>query len=189
MANDYSTLVAIRARLALAVGDTAEDAILSANLEAASRGIDLLTDRTYYAATSTRYYNATSLSGPVLNLGTDLLTVTTLTNGDGTALAAASYVLQPRNYPPYRTLRLKSNFAWTFTDADSEISVAGTWGSYSSVPANIAEACILLTLRLFRRKDSPLGILGFGDLGNVVRVGKLDPDVMALLPAPRAWVV
>ena len=43
------------------------------------------------------------------------------------------------------------------------------------------DLAVLLGLRLFKRLDSPLGVLGVGpDLG-VVRVGRIDADVQAIL--------
>jgi hypothetical protein len=59
------------------------------------------------------------------------------------------------------------------------VQVTGTWG-WSSVPVAIKQATILLAMRQFKRYDSPLGVAGFGDLG-AIRVGKLDPDVDALV--------
>jgi hypothetical protein len=44
------------------------------------------------------------------------------------------------------------------------------------------EACLLHAARLYRRRDSIDGTLGFGDMG-VVRVGRTDADVMSLYDA------
>jgi hypothetical protein len=37
-----------------------------------------------------------------------------------------------------------------------------------------------MSLRQFKRYDSPLGAAGFGDLG-VIRVSRFDPDIEALI--------
>ena len=37
-----------------------------------------------------------------------------------------------------------------------------------------------MSLRQYKRYDSPLGVAGMGDLG-AIRVGKFDPDMMMLL--------
>lgn len=69
----------------------------------------------------------------VLWLGdADLLSVDSLTNGDGTSISSTSYWLEPRNKKPYRYIRLKSDESWVF-NTDGEISVAGSWG-YSTGP-------------------------------------------------------
>jgi len=59
------------------------------------------------------------------------------------------------------------------------VQVTGTWG-WSSVPTAIKQATIMSATRLYKRYDSPLGVLGFGDLG-VVRISRIDPDIASLL--------
>jgi hypothetical protein len=49
----------------------------------------------------------------------------------------------------------------------------------TTVPDRAHEACLLHAARLYRRRDSIDGTIGFGDLG-VVRVGRVDADVDAL---------
>ncbi|HMA77619.1 MAG TPA: phage gp6-like head-tail connector protein, partial [Candidatus Paceibacterota bacterium] len=59
------------------------------------------------------------------------------------------------------------------------VQVTGTFG-FTSIPVAIQQATLLLTLRQYRRYDSPLGVAGFDDMG-VVRVGRIDPDVQKLI--------
>jgi len=75
----------------------------------------------------------------VLWLGdADLLSVSALTNGDGSVLSSTSYWLEPRNNgstgngKPFAYVRLRSDAAWSF-DTDGEIAVTGNWG-YSTGP-------------------------------------------------------
>lgn len=49
----------------------------------------------------------------------------------------------------------------------------------TDLPDRAHQACLLHAARLYRRRDSIDGTLGFGDLG-VVRVGRTDADVDAL---------
>ena len=58
--------------------------------------------------------------------------------------------------------------------------MAGVFGYSAAVPDAVKQACIILSMRQFKRYDSPLGVAGFGDIG-VMRVGRVDPDVAALL--------
>ena len=53
------------------------------------------------------------------------------------------------------------------------------------LPDSAHEACLFHAARLYRRRDSIDGTLGFGDMG-VVRVGRFDADIEALyaLDAP-----
>lgn len=51
---------------------------------------------------------------------------------------------------------------------------------WSAVPDEVVQATILKAAALFRRKDAPFGVAGFGELG-VVRISRADPDVVELL--------
>jgi hypothetical protein len=62
---------------------------------------------------------------------------------------------------------------------EATVQVVGTFG-WASVPAAIKQAAILLSLRQYRRYDSPLGVAGFDDV-SVIRVGRVDPDVQRLI--------
>lgn len=55
------------------------------------------------------------------------------------------------------------------------------------VSAKAFEATLLLAARLYRRRDSLDGTIGWGDMG-VVRVGRVDPDVEALIGGDM-WTV
>jgi hypothetical protein len=62
---------------------------------------------------------------------------------------------------------------------EATVQVTGVYG-WASIPKAIKQATLLLSLRQFKRYDSPLGVAGFGDIG-VVRVGRFDPDVESLV--------
>jgi hypothetical protein len=49
----------------------------------------------------------------------------------------------------------------------------------STLPDSAALACTMHAGRLYRRRDSVDGTIGFGDLG-AIRVGRVDPDIEAL---------
>ena len=58
---------------------------------------------------------------------------------------------------------------------------------YSYPVAN--EAALLIAARLFRRKDTPLGVMGSPDLGYVRLSAKEDADATALLaPLVKHWM-
>ena len=64
------------------------------------------------------------------------------------------------------------------------MKITGTWG-WSEVPAPVTQACIIQAARIYKRNDSPTGVMGFGDMG-IIRVGtQLDPDVKQLLEPYR----
>jgi hypothetical protein len=64
------------------------------------------------------------------------------------------------------------------TTADT-VRITARWG-YPAVPAQIELATRLQAARLYRRKDSPQGVIASPDFGGI-RVSRFDPDVRALL--------
>jgi hypothetical protein len=141
---------------------TSDNPLLQEAIESAQSYIEDQTNRKFEAETDTRYYDRSALdpdNSKLLNLyGDDLLTVTTLTNGDSssTAIAAANYWLVPRNSgPPYHGILLKTDISdyWEW-DTDYWVTVAGTWGYSTTPPYDIRRACILLASYFFRQKDS-----------------------------------
>lgn len=188
--NGYCTLAELRARAGItATLDTTDDTTMEAVIESVSRAIDNYTRRTFYARTETRLFDVPT--GRELMLDDDLLTVSTLTNGDTTTVTSGDYQLLPLNTTPKYAIRLKqsSSVSWqSDTNGNDEgvISIAGTWGYTSTTPKPIHEACLIQSHRIFKRKDSPYGIAGIID-GQTVSLKKgFDPDVeMLLLPYVR----
>ena len=165
--------------------DLTDDRTIEQTVEAASRVIDgLCNGRTFYARTETRLFDVPF--GRELKVDDDLLTITTLTNGDSTVLTTTDYYLWPRNVSPKRKIVLKesSNYVWTFDSSgntEGAISVVGTWGYASSAPADIAEACRILCYRYFKRKDAPFGVMGAASMGQLRMIAENDPDVLAVV--------
>ncbi len=59
---------------------------------------------------------------------------------------------------------------------------------WSAIPDEVEQAAVLRATAIFKRKESPQGIAGFGDFG-AIRIGRQDPDVVALLsPFQRVMV-
>jgi len=141
----YAPIDDLKAHLKIDDDDTTDDLLLRDLLEAYTARMDVETGRNFEARTATRYYEADSLDGDTLRVN-DLLTITTLTNGDssGTTIPSTEYWLTPRNEgPPYDGIRLKSTSTYYWeVDVDYWISVAGTWGWSATPPADIAQACI-----------------------------------------------
>jgi len=128
---EYCTVTELRATYLKATG-TGDDVLLLGMIRAISRDIDDLTVKRHHPRLETRYFSL-PYDGQ-LDFGENwLLGVTTLTNGDGDAIASTDYNLQPRNDTPYHALRLKdsSSVVWA-PDADGNvddvIALAGVWG-------------------------------------------------------------
>lgn len=145
----------------LDIDGTGDNPLLQQAIQAAQVYIESQTNRRFEAATATRYYARAAVDhgdSYLLHLDGELYSVTTLTNGDtaGTAIAAADYWLEPRNYgPPYHAIRLKTGEGvyWEF-DEDCWVSVAGAWGYSTSAPYDIRRACTILAAYFYRQKDA-----------------------------------
>jgi hypothetical protein len=185
----YCTLAGLRAYLGIT--ETDDDDLLQGFISHAQQMIDKDRNRSFEALTATKYYTYADVSGSVLWLGADLLTVTTLSNGDASAteIPAAGYWLQPRNETPKVAIKLKSSYYWT-VDADCEIAVAGTWGYSTEAPADIQLACMRLAAYLYRGRDSQVFDVTADPTMGVITVPKGMPqDVRVILDRyPRRMV-
>jgi len=182
----YATLSELKSYLGIDV--TTDDFLLAQFLELAQGVIDGYCGRTFEAVTATKYFTSGDVDGRFLLLwGEDLLTVTTLTNGDGVAISSANYRLEPRNETRKYGIRLDNDTDWEFTDTDSEIAVAGTWGWSISAPGDIKHACIRLAAFMYRQKDTSSDIdraLVTGD-GVTIMPSSIPADVKAILSTYR----
>lgn len=186
--NGYCTLAEYYARNGefTAGADTGRDGIIEAMIEAASRWIDRHTQRKFYASSETRYF--TARCGYEVRVP-DLLSVTTLkTDEDGdrtyeTTWATTDYDLMPYNYTPYQWIEITPNGNNVFPLLRKGIEIAGSWGYASTTPDDINEACLLLSARLYKRKDTTFGILGNTRLGQVTMQVPKDEDIIGLLQA------
>lgn len=192
--NGYATLAEIRAWVGItSVSDTTDDTALEKCVEAASRLIDNETGRTFYARTETHYYDTPENARTLEIKDDDLLTVTTLTNGDGTTIAGTEYILYPRNCTPKYSIVIKATSSAYFTcdtagGTEGAITVLGTWGFCSTTPSLINRACLIQAARLFKRRDAVFGVAGSNAVGEAVMVWKLDPDVYNSIATYRVRV-
>jgi hypothetical protein len=156
--NGYATLAEFKAyAVPDGAADLADDAVIEDIIEAASRYIDGRTGRTFYSRTNeARKFNTPE--GRELWLDDDLQAITTLTNGDGSTIAASAYVLLPNNYSPKYAIKLRegNTIVWEEALADNSpeqaITVLGTWGFSSTAPDDIKTACIMIADAFYRRR-------------------------------------
>lgn len=145
--NGYATVAQFQRFKGITNADALDDAEIEAMIEEASRMIDAVCSRWFYAYSQTRYYDVPE--GRELFLeGDDLLTVTTLTNGDTTVLTTADYYLLPRNDSPKYAVVLKesSTYLWeedSSGNAEGAITIAGTWGFVSRAAADPQSARVI----------------------------------------------
>jgi hypothetical protein len=190
--NAYTTLAEVKS--ALRVTDTIDDALISVAIEAASREIDGYTERYFYnGGTAERLFLP---DDSFLTEIDDLISLTKLeTSSDGDAFdiewSSSEYQLEPLNGQvgglahPFTRVRAVDNKLFPVWDVKNTnaykatVKITGVWG-WPTVPKAINQAAILLSMRQFKRFDSPLGVAGFSDIG-AINITRVDPDVMALI--------
>jgi hypothetical protein len=192
LVNAYVSLADVKAALRIPSADVIDDPMLTSAINAASRQIDGACDRVFYSESGSRVYVPES---SILVKTDDILTITKLetSSGDGftVEIPATDFQLEPLNNRvggqvfPANRIRATGAFLFPVFNQrsvnldEATVRVTGTFG-FTPVPDAVKQAALLLSIRIFKRLDSPLAVAGFGDMG-VVRVGRTDPDVMALL--------
>jgi hypothetical protein len=146
--------------------------------------IDTHCRRQFTPTTETRTYDVPP--GVTLWLDKDLLSVTTLTNGDGVLIVPASYVLLPTNATPKQAIRLRDLATITWASSSSlgseqVISLVGSWGYASTVPGAILAAAVRTTAWLYKQRDAPFGMTARPEIGMVEVPTELPVDVKAIL--------
>lgn len=156
------------------IKDTLDDDLLELAVNAASRWIDGECQRRFYLddTTSARYYFAGT--GEDLEVD-DFDPGTAITVAIGETFATtltlnAGYFPVPLNAAvldrPYTALRRISN-CWPATSTGKPtVRVTAKWG-WPSVPDGIKQACLIQAADVFKQKDNPFGVAGFGDFGAV----------------------
>jgi hypothetical protein len=185
----YATLAQLKNMIT--VTDTDRDSQLADKLAAASRAIDNNTGRRFYldAAATARVINPTRRlvedeDGWHL-LIPDIGDVDALVVEVGRAGAWTNITAQVEAEPldaiaelkPVTSL-LKVGGTWP-AGAGRRVRVTARWG-WPAIPDGVHEATLILAARLFKRKDSPEGVLGSSEWG-VIRLSRTDPDVYGLI--------
>lgn len=191
--NGYATLAEVKA--ALRISDTIDDSLLETAIESASRLVDGYAGRNFYSSGSAVRYFAPDTA--VVTEIDDLISLTTLetsSNLDTTydiTWTSADYQLEPLNGKvdgltgwPSTRIRAVGNYLFGMNIGEACVKVTGVWG-WSAVPIAVKQATVIQASRIFKRLDSPLGVLSSPDLG-YIRVGtRLDPDVQQLVEPYR----
>jgi hypothetical protein len=198
--NGYATLN--EAKGFLSISDNVDDTLLENMIESASRSIDRIANRRFYldSTASARQYR---VSSPVILYTDDIgttsgLIVQTDDDGDGvfetTLTLNTDYIMDPLTAlslgRPFTQITIVSTsntfpiFPGLFQNGlRPGVQVTARFG-WPSVPDDINQACLILTADLYKRKDSPGGILGLGDLG-AIRMSPLGRDVTQIVRAYR----
>lgn len=194
LTNSYATVAELRTHLA----DTASGLsleILERALNASSRAVDHYCGRRFWAdaTTTTRTFDGTgrdvvyvddisTRTGVVVTSGTDGA------NFGTSWTIGTEFILEPRNadaaggagdaFAFWRLRALGGRF-WPAASYGPTVQVVAKFG-WSAIPPEANQATILKAAQLFKRKDAPFAVAGFGDFG-AVRISRNDPDVVDLL--------
>lgn len=164
------------------ISDLDDDEALENVVEAASRGIDVICHRRFYAVSETRTFRART---PHLCFVGDLLSVATLkTDSDGDRTyedtwATDDYDLLPENASldgePYLRIAVAPQGSYRFPLHAKGVQIAGSFGYSSTTPPAIKEACLRYAARIWMLRNAVLGIKGSTRLGEIT-VRKVPPD-------------
>lgn len=197
-ANQYATVDELKARFGH-INDTIDDYLIRKAIKAASRQIDKQCRRRFYADTTAtpRTFWRDSLWHCYVDefYTTTGLVVATDSDDDGvfeTTWAATDYLLEPLGGVvdgepgwPYNLIGAVESRTFPIGRRPG-VQVTAKWG-WAVIPDDIREATLLSAAELFKLKDAPFGVAGFGEFG-AVRI-RPNPVVTRLItPYRRALV-
>lgn len=183
----YVTVDEIRAEAQNgAVASTQWDAIYDAVADVVTEAIDEYCYRTFTVPTSAtaRTFRPNRTATEVDDLddiaNTTGLAVATDTQQSGsyTALASTEWAAETDRTGRVVAIRSTGYFPYSAVRPHT-IQVTARWG-WPATPEPIKRAALLWALRLVDRRQTPSGVMGFGEYGGI-RLGTIDPDVKALL--------
>jgi hypothetical protein len=196
--NGYTTLALLRQHLGYAAGDLLDDGLLEQAIEAASRMADghCLTRFFTTAADETRYYTAQTDRALRLCDGLDdILSVAAIaldSTGDrsySVTLATTDYDLLPANAllngRPYTRIELTPGCSHVLPLFPLAVKITGKFGYSSATPPMVQAACKILAAYMFKLKDSPLGIAGNTEIGEIISEPKVAKMVLQMLAPIR----
>lgn len=193
--NGYASLNDLKT--ALRIQDGVDDSLLEIALESASRMVDEYTMRNFYnAGSATRVFVPSDDDCVAIDDAVSIssIAVSTLLNKTFDQVwTTDDYQLEPLNgiadgLPGWPVTRIRAVGVWEFPyDSDDEIAtvqVTAVWG-WSAVPIAVKQATIIQAMRIFKRLDSPLGVISSPDTGYFRVSSRIDPDVAMLLNSYR----
>jgi hypothetical protein len=201
--NGYVTLAEFQNYTGMTTLTAAETSSIESAIEAASRSIDRIANRRFYAdsVAFARLYRPQDIYRLIVD---DISTTTDLAvnldaDGKGNYTDALTidvdFILDPVNAPskgrPYTMVTMVGSTGtstWPFpTSFRPSVQVTAKWG-WPSVPDDIVEACLILSADYMKRASSVGGVVGLSELG-AIRMSPLGRDIAAIVRAYRREVV
>lgn len=181
----YCSVAQLKSRFR--IGDGADDVELAGTITSASQWVNNYCNRYFWSGAAVRTYQPDSYY--CLDVD-DLVSVTSLktdASADGvfeTTWSASDYQLLPTNPSasgetwPYTEVSAVGSRTFPYSARRGTVEVSGVFG-WPAVPAPVVQATMLVASELFRLRDAPFGVAGFGEFG-AVRVRE-NPKVAELL--------
>lgn len=144
----YATFKEVKALAGIPSDDIDQDALINALLLTATDYLERRTGRWFVGATLAVVHDWQETRR--LKLNYDLLSVTSVVNGDGTTMSNANFLYYPLGGPPYGSILLVRTAAESFTYMDGPeqaITVTGLWGYSETPPPLIITACQTLVVQ------------------------------------------
>lgn len=200
--NGYTTVATFQSYTGMATITADETVNIEKAIESASRSIDRMTNRRFWAdANATaRQYRATDFYRLFVDdiSSTSGLIVKTDTGGDGTFETTLTlntdYILDPVNAPqlerPFTVVTMVGTTLFPSpVNLRPGVQVTAKFGWYNGTPPDdIEEACLILSTDLVKRASSVGGVLGLSELG-AIRMSPLGRDVQAMVRPYRREVL
>ena len=200
--NGYTTVATFQSYTGMSTITADETVNIEKAIESASRSIDRMTNRRFWAdANATaRQYRATDFYRLFVDdiSSTSGLIVKTDTGGDGTFETTLTlntdYILDPVNAPqlerPFTVVTMVGTTLFPSpVNLRPGVQVTAKFGWYNSIPPDdIEEACLILSTDLVKRASSVGGVLGLSELG-AIRMSPLGRDVQAMVRPYRREVL
>lgn len=141
------------------------------------------------ASDSTRRFDIGALCDGALQLDVPLISLTSLTNADGTTVNTATVRLYPLNAGHYWSIHmLGTGPGWQWVE-DGLFVVVGKWGWSVTPPTPVKEATIMLAAWLYKRYQAGLqDAANNAEIGQMMYSEKMPKQVVALLAPFRVGV-
>lgn len=178
LGDSYAMTAELKTRLRIT--DATYDTQLGEALSTASRGIEQCCHRQFNSAgsASARSFYATCSGYALVHdfHTTTGLVIKTDAGGDGTFettwSSSTDYELHPLDgvvdqvtgWPYWKIVAVDRTFPTGTKRAN--LQVTANWG-WSAVPAPVKEACLILAEDIYKTKDAPFGVGGYGEYGRI----------------------
>lgn len=188
--NGYCTLLEIKEQERLNISVSTFDTALEGVIEAVSRAIDNTCARFFWKDTNDATYYFNAFEHDRLLIG-DFVSITTLSTDDSSNRSyqdwdATDFDLWPYNASadgkPYAMVEVAPTSGKRFpVNVRKGVRIVGKRG-WPAVPKPVKEACIIWSMRTYKRYATPLGVSAMSVLGEMsVKVPPPDPDVVHML--------